>query len=93
MGQMLSRALDLIVQVQRYSDGRRRLASISEITGTEGNVITMQEVFAFRQTGVTPDGRVLGEYVGAGVPRCLDRLERVGVKLDHAMFAYRRESR
>ena len=92
MAQMLSRAINILVQVQRFSDGRRRLASISEITGTEGNVITMQEIFAFRQTGVAEDGRVRGEYVGLGVPRCLDRIERSGVKLDHAMFAYRREA-
>jgi len=93
MAQMLSRAINILAQVQRFSDGRRRLASISEITGTEGNVITMQEIFAFRQTGVAEDGRVLGEYVGMGVPRCLDRIERVGIKFDHAMFAYRRESK
>jgi pilus assembly protein CpaF len=92
MAQMLSRAIHILVQVQRFSDGRRRLASISEITGTEGNVITMQEIFAFRQTGVAEDGRVRGEYVGLGVPRCLDRIERTGTKLDHGMFAYRRES-
>jgi pilus assembly protein CpaF len=93
MAQMLSRAIHILVQVQRFSDGRRRLGSISEITGTEGNIITMQEVFAFRQTGVGEEGRVLGEYVGLGVPRCLDRIERAGMKLDHAMFSYKREAR
>jgi pilus assembly protein CpaF len=86
--QMVARALDLVVQLHRGSDGRRRIVSVSEITGTEGNVIQMQEIFSFARRGVADDGRELGELHATGVrPRCSDRLARAGFEVDPSCFA------
>ncbi len=81
--QMMSRALDLVVQLYRGSDGRRRIVSVSEITGTEGSVIQMQDIFVFNRRGVDGQGREVGEMVPTGVrPRCLERFVAAGVTLD-----------
>ena len=78
--QTIARSLDLIVQLSRGSDGKRRMSSISEITGVEGTVITMQEIFRFEQQGLGEQGEVLGEYVATGVrPRVLERIARFGI--------------
>ncbi len=78
--QMISRALNVVVQLSRFTDGRRRVTSVSEITGTEGAAITMQEPFRFDQRGVDGAGRILGELLATGIrPRALDRIERFGV--------------
>jgi pilus assembly protein CpaF len=78
--QMIARALHLIVQLSRGTDGRRRVVSIGEITGTEGAVITMQEIFRFEQRGVDAQGRIAGELAPTGIrARVLERLERAGI--------------
>jgi pilus assembly protein CpaF len=78
--QTIARSLEVIVQLSRGTDGRRRITNISEITGTEGNVITMQEVFRFEQTGLAEDGQILGEFRATGVrPRVLERIARFGI--------------
>jgi len=78
--QTISRAINLVVQLSRGTDGRRRISSISEVTGMEGAVITVQEIFRFEQRGVDKDGRVLGEYRATGVrPKLLERIERHGI--------------
>jgi pilus assembly protein CpaF len=78
--QTISRSLEIIVQLSRGTDGCRRISSISEITGTEGSVITMQEIFRFEQKGIDKDGRVLGEFRATGVrPRALERIARFGI--------------
>jgi pilus assembly protein CpaF len=78
--QMVSRALNIVVQLSRGTDGRRRLASICEITGMEGPAITMQEIFRFEQRGVRADGAVVGEYTFTGIrPHATERIERMGV--------------
>jgi pilus assembly protein CpaF len=78
--QTIARSLEIIVQLTRGIDGRRRIASISEITGTEGQVITIQEIFRFDQTGTDKDGKVLGEFRPTGVrPRALERIARYGI--------------
>jgi pilus assembly protein CpaF len=78
--QTIARSLEIVVQLSRGTDGRRRLASISEITGTEGAVITMQEIFRFEQTGVDRNGQIQGEFRATGVrPRALERIARFGV--------------
>jgi pilus assembly protein CpaF len=77
--QTIARSVDLIVQLSRGSDGKRRMSSISEITGTEGNTITLQEIFKFEQSGVE-DGKILGEFVATGVrPRVLEKIARYGI--------------
>ena len=80
-------AIGVIVQANRMSDGTRKLTSIQEITGMEGDVITMQEIFLFKQTGVGPDGAVQGYYAATGVrPRFWDRLVTRGIRLPESMF-------
>ena len=80
-------AIGVVVQANRLSDGTRKLTSIQEITGMEGDVITMQEIFLFKQTGVGPDGAVQGYYAATGVrPRSWERLVTRGIHLPEAMF-------
>jgi pilus assembly protein CpaF len=76
----ISRAIHILVHVSRGSDGRRRLASICEVTGTEGQVITLQEIFRFDQRGTDGEGRVLGEYAFTGIrPRAMAQIARAGI--------------
>ncbi|MCC6751852.1 MAG: CpaF family protein [Deltaproteobacteria bacterium] len=83
MSLTLSRALNMVVHLSRGSDGKRRVLSISEITGMEGSVITMQEIFMFRQRGVDANGHVLGESVATGIrPQSLERIQRAGYGTD-----------
>ncbi len=78
--QVISRAIHLIVQVGRGTDGRRRLLSVAEITGTEGPTIVMQEIFRFNQRGVDAQGRVQGEFAATGIrAKVMDRIERAGL--------------
>ena len=85
-GQIAS-AVGLIVQAMRLSDGKRKVTSITEITGMEGNVVQMQEIFAFHRTHTDADGTVHGEFRATGLrPRCLDEMLRRGIKYDTANF-------
>jgi len=78
--QTISRALNVIVQLTRGTDGKRRVIGVAEITGTEGPTITMQEIYRFEQRGTDAQGRVLGELVATGLrPRVMDRIQRAGV--------------
>ncbi|MBS0341764.1 MAG: CpaF family protein [Proteobacteria bacterium] len=85
--QQIASAIGVVVQVLRMVDGRRKVTSIQEVTGMEGDVVTMQEIFAFAQTGVGPDGEVLGHFRATGVrPRFAERLKAFGVALPDGMF-------
>ena len=85
--QQISSAVGVVVQVARLSDGKRKVISISEVTGMEGEIITMQEIFAFRQTGVADDGAVLGHTSATGVrPHFAERLRTYGVHLAPSVF-------
>jgi len=87
MRQQISSAVGVVVQVARLTDGKRRVLSISEVTGMEGDVITMQEIFAYKQTGVADDGTVLGHASATGVrPRFAERLRTFGVNLAPQVF-------
>jgi len=80
-------AINVVVQVQRLADGRRRLLSVSEITGMEGEVVTMQEIFRFRQTGMTADRQVQGRFEATGIrPRFLDQAFAHGISLSPELF-------
>src|SRR5947199_8763899 len=77
----------LIVQLQRLSDGKRRVTSISEITGMEGDIVQMQEIYKFVRTGTTADGTVEGHFVATGVrPRFLSELAARGIKIPGSTF-------
>jgi len=83
----IASAIQLIVQQTRLADGSRRVTSISEITGMEGEVITMQEIFLFEKLGVTQEGKVLGRFRATGVrPKCGERLRAAGITLPTDMF-------
>jgi pilus assembly protein CpaF len=85
--QMIARALDLIVQLHRSTDGRRRVVAVTEITGMEGPVIQMQDIFVFRQRGLDAEGHAIGELVPTGLrPRCVERLERAGFLIPPELF-------
>jgi pilus assembly protein CpaF len=85
--QQISAAITAIVQIARLADGKRKVVSVQEITGMEGEIITMQEVFAFRQTGVDADGTVLGQHYATGVrPKFVDRLRAHGVNVADNLF-------
>src|SRR3989454_8685587 len=87
MRQQIAAAIQIVVQQARMSDGTRKVTSISEITGMEGDIITMQEIFRFDKVGVGQDGRVLGRFVATGVrPKVCERLKTGGVVLPPAMF-------
>jgi pilus assembly protein CpaF len=87
MRQQIASAIHVVVQQARMSDGTRKVTSIAEITGMEGDVITMQEIFRFDKLGVGQDGRVLGRFVATGVrPKVCERLKTGGVTLPPDMF-------
>ena len=80
-------AIGFIVQMNRLSDGTRKLTSIQEITGMEGDIVTMQEIFTFKQTAVSATGAVEGHFTATGVrPRCWERLTSHGITLPITLF-------
>jgi pilus assembly protein CpaF len=87
MRRQISSALDLVVQVSRLSDGTRKVISVAEVTGMEGDVVTMQDLFVFRKKGIRESGEVLGEFIATGIrPRFSERLAVAGIHLPVAMF-------
>jgi pilus assembly protein CpaF len=87
MRQQVVSAIQIVVQQARMSDGTRKVTSISEITGMEGDIITMQEIFKFEKIGIGPDGKVQGRFIATGVrPKVCERLKTAGVTLPPDMF-------
>jgi pilus assembly protein CpaF len=85
--QQAAAAVNIIVQITRLSDGSRKVASISEITGMEGEIIAIQDIFMFKKRGVGESGAVLGEFCATGIrPRCSDHLSISGISLPASMF-------
>ena len=85
--QQIAAAITVIVQGNRLTDGQRKITSIQEITGMEGEVVTMQEIFAFRQTGIDAKGNVTGHFQATGIrPKFADKLRSHGVNLPDSMF-------
>jgi pilus assembly protein CpaF len=82
MRQQISSAVNVVIQVSRLTDGTRRITSISEITGMEGDTTAMQEIFKFEQTGVDTTGKVIGHFRSSGIrPRFAERLKQYGMQL------------
>jgi pilus assembly protein CpaF len=87
--QQIASAINVVVQVSRLSDGTRKVMAISELTGMEGEVITMQDIFRFDRSGLGPDGRVQGQFRATGIrPKCSDRLASAGVQLPGDLFEH-----
>ena len=83
----IASGLHMVVQLNRMSDGKRRVTSVSEITGMEGQTITMQDIFVFKRSGKSETGEVLGEFVATGIrPRCADQLAQAGVDMRQDLF-------
>ncbi len=86
--QQIASAIELVIQISRLSDGSRRITNISEITGMEGPVVTMQELFVFKRAGFDEKGRVRGQFTATGVrPRFTEKLQAAGIQLPAEMFA------
>lgn len=86
--QQVASAVQVIVQLARLSDGSRRLISLQEITGMESDIVTMQEIFKFTQTGVDDRGRVIGQFGPTGIrPRCGERIKAFGIDLKEDIFS------
>jgi pilus assembly protein CpaF len=83
----IAAAVGMVVQVMRLSDGKRKVMSVTEITGMEGNVVQMQDIFVFNRLKTEPDGTVIGEFRATGLrPKCLDEMIRKGIPFDTANF-------
>jgi pilus assembly protein CpaF len=83
----IASAIDVVVQVSRMSDGTRKIVSVAEITGMEGDVVTMQDVFVFRKRGIRENGEVLGDFIPTGIrPKFSERLLVSGIQLPMSMF-------
>jgi pilus assembly protein CpaF len=81
--EQVSSAIDVIVQISRLRDGSRKVMSITEVVGMEGEIITMQDILVFREQGVDKQGKVIGEFVFTGVqPYCIKRFEELGISFD-----------
>ena len=87
--QQIASAVNVLVQVSRFSDGTRKVSAISELTGMEQDVITMQDIFLFERTGLSRDGKVIGRFRATGVrPKCAERLSSMGLHLPVDMFEH-----
>jgi pilus assembly protein CpaF len=87
MRQQISSAVDMFVQVSRFSDGTRRITHITECVGMEGDLITMQDIFVFEKTGLNQSGRVTGRFRATGIrPKFYERLRASGMQLPAAIF-------
>jgi pilus assembly protein CpaF len=84
---MVSSALDLIIQVSRVTDGSRKILSVIEVVGMEGEIISLQEIFRYERQGLDPDGKVIGRFVPTGIrPRFTERLELAGISFPEDLF-------
>ena len=87
MRQQIASAINLVIQAARLQDGSRKITSISEITGMEGETITMQEIFMYERTGVDREGKVIGRFKPTGIrPRFAERLKAYGLQLPRVLF-------
>jgi len=87
--QQVASAIEVVVQIARLSDGTRKVTAISEITGMERDIITMQDIFVFEKLGVDEDGRVRGRFRATGIrPKCTERFATSGIQLSAQMFEH-----
>ena len=87
--QQIASALNLIIQVTRLSDGTRKVTAVTEVTGMEGDLVSLQDIFVFDRTGLRRDGKVCGRFRATGIrPRCSERLQSFGVQLPVDMFEH-----
>jgi len=83
----IASAIQIVVQQSRLADGSRKITHISEVTGQEGNIFTMSDIFIYKQTGMSPDGKVLGQFVPTGiVPKFVEKLQQRGIIIPREIF-------
>ena len=81
------RHIHVVVQLERLSDGKRRCVSVNEITGMEGDVIQMQEIFRFKRTSTDEDGTIHGDFVATGIrPKFMEELQTRGIQVSDGIF-------
>lgn len=84
---MLSSALDMIIQISRFPDGTRKIKSITEVVGMEGEIITLQDIFIFDKKGIDPNGKVIGQFKATGIrPKFAEKLEVAGIEIPENLF-------
>jgi pilus assembly protein CpaF len=89
--EQVSSALNVVLQVARLSDGTRKIVKVAEVTGMEGEVVVMQDIFVFEKQGLDPEGKVLGQFRATGVrPKFLETIHTAGIHLGSEIFAYRK---
>ena len=85
--QQIASAVHILVQASRMSDGTRRVTSITEVTGMEGEVVTLQDLFVFEKRGVNQEGKVMGRFSATGIrPKFSEKLLAAGIVLSPALF-------
>ena len=85
--QQIASAVDLVVQVARLSDGSRRVTSITEVTGMEVDVVTLQDLFVFERRGLSPEGRLIGRFAATGIrPKFYEKVRAAGIALPPDLF-------
>jgi len=83
----VSSAIDVLIHLERLTDGTRKLMSLQELTGMEGNVITLQEIFSFQKKTIDAEGKVRGRYAFRGIkPRFIDAFQAAGVTVNNKLF-------
>ena len=90
--EQISGAVDLVLQINRLSDGSRKVTSITEVVGMQGDVVTLQEIFRFKEENFTPDGKVVGHFQAVGIiPSFIEKFEQRGVKVPRDLFTTKKE--
>jgi hypothetical protein len=85
--EQIAAAIHVIVQTTRMSDGSRKVIAVSEVTGMEGQTLTLQDIFLFKQTGLDANRKVLGQHVATGfVPKFVAKLDAMGIRLPQGIF-------
>ena len=85
--QQIASAVHVLVQIARLSDGSRRVINITELTGMEGEMVTLQDIFVFEKRGVSAEGKVLGRFSATGIrPKFSEKLLAAGIQLSAEMF-------
>jgi pilus assembly protein CpaF len=85
--QQIASAIHILVQASRLSDGSRRVTSITEVTGIETDIVTLQDIFVFERRGISPDGKVIGRFAATGIlPKFNEKLLAAGVRLPLDLF-------
>jgi pilus assembly protein CpaF len=85
--QQVASAVHLFVQAARMSDGSRRVINVTEVTGMEGEIVTLQDIFVFEKRGLTPEGKVIGRFAATGIrPKFYEKLQSAGIRLPNELF-------